>query len=159
MKSIQAQWVLGFIPTNQLPEIAADALSAGIESKSLVELAGLNGMETDDARKAFERALNELGYKSMEKADALRNYATTVSISMVESSLAPLEGAKRIWRATLAANLTNFHDLDTFIYAASELEDRPQDKGLFEKAILEEAARWSVKETPAARTSDERELT
>jgi hypothetical protein len=50
-----------------------------------------------------------------------------------------LEGAKRIWQATLNAELNGFHDLDGFIYAASELEERPEDKALFEKAIIEEA--------------------
>lgn len=143
LKSVQAQWVLGLIPTNELPDIAAKALSAGIESKSLLVLAGLNGSETDEARKLFGQALNELGCRSMEKAEALGRYAKIVSTLILASEVAPLEGAKRIWQATRKAELNGFHDLDGFIYAASELEERPEDKALLEKAIIEEATSWS----------------
>ena len=52
------------------------------------------------------------------------------------------DGAKEIWRATLKARIDGFHELDAFIYAASEMEDRPQERNLFEKAIMEEAKRW-----------------
>ena len=143
LKSIQAEWVLGLIATNDLPDIAAKAVSAGIESKSLVELAGLNGNETDEARKLFGQALNELGCRSMEKAEALGRYAKIVSTLILASEVAPLEGAKRIWQATRKAELNGFHDLDGFIYAASELEERPEDKALLEKAIIEEARSWT----------------
>ncbi|MDR3414384.1 MAG: hypothetical protein P4L87_26060 [Formivibrio sp.] len=146
LKSIQAQWVLGLIPADDLPDIAAKAVSAGIESKSLIELAGLNGSDTDETRKLFEQALNELGFGSMRKIDALRHYARFISAAILNSELAPLEGAKRIWQASRRSTLPDFHDLDAFIYAASELEDRPQDRVLFEKAILAEAARWGTPE-------------
>ena len=148
LESVNAQWVLGLIPTDDLRDIATKALSAGIESKSLVELAGLNRSETDEARKLFEHALNELGCERMGKMDALRNYARVVSASILESDLTPLEGAKRIWQATLGSAPMNFHDLDAFIYAASELESRPQDRAFFEQAILDEAARWGTPESP-----------
>jgi hypothetical protein len=142
LKSIQAQWVLGLIRSDDLPDIATQALSGGIESKSLVELAGLAGNETHEARKLFDQALSELGCKGMEKTDALKRYAKIVSALILALEITPLEGAKRIWRATLNARIDEFHDLDGFIYAASELEDRPEDKALFEKGIIEEARRW-----------------
>jgi hypothetical protein len=143
MKSVQAQWVLGMILADNLPDVAAEALSAGIESKSLIELAGLSRSETDEARKLFGQALIELDCQKMEKAEALGRYAKIVSTLILASNVTPLEGAKRIWQATLKAELKGFHDLDGFIYAASELEDRPKDTALFEKAIIEEAKSWS----------------
>jgi hypothetical protein len=143
LKSTQAQWVLGLIPSDDLPAIAGQALADGIESKSLIELAGLGRSEMQEARNLFERSLNELGCKSMEKAEALGRYAKIVSTLILASEVAPLEGAKRIWQATRKAGLNGFHDLDGFIYAASELEERPEDKALFEKAIIEEAKSWS----------------
>jgi hypothetical protein len=149
LKSVQAQWVLGLILSDDLPDIAAKALAKGIESKSLIELAGLNGCETDEAKKLFGQALGELGFKNMETIDALKNYARFVSTAMLEAELMPLEGAKLIWQASRRLNLPDFHDLDGFIYAASELEDRPQDKELFEKVILEEAQRWRHFQTGA----------
>ena len=143
LKSIQAQWILGLIPGDDLIDIAADALAQGVKSKSLVELAGLSQNETQEAQRLFQRALDEIGQAGMVKADALKHYAKIVSASILASEVAPMEGAKRIWRATLNANVEGFHDLDGFIYAASELENRPEDEELFEKAIREEAGRWS----------------
>jgi len=144
LKSIHARWSLGLIRSNDLPNIAADALSNGFESKSLVELAALSQTETDEAPKLFECAMNELGQEVMSKADALKIFARVTSASILASELTPLEGAKRIWRATVDAGVKGFHDLDPFIYAASEMEDRPEDRPFFERAILEEAKRWGI---------------
>jgi uncharacterized protein YbjT (DUF2867 family) len=143
IKSTQAEWILGLIPRDDLVDIAAEALAQGIKSKHLVELAGLSQTETQEAERLFERALDEIGQPGMVKADALKQYARIVSALILASKIAPLEGAKRIWRATLKAGIEGFHDLDGFIYAASELEDRPEDKELFESAIRDEARRWS----------------
>lgn len=148
LKSIQAEWVLGLIPTDDLPEVGAKVLSAGIESKSLRMLAGLDEHETDEARKLFEQALIELGCQSMEKAEALGRYAKIVSTLILASEVTPLEGARRIWQATRKAELNGFHDFDGFIYAASELEERPEAKALFERAIIAEATSWSSFEEP-----------
>jgi len=82
----------------------------------------------------------------MLKTDALRKYAKQIATSILTSEVSPLEGARLIWRATLKAGVQGFRELDGFIYAASELEDRPQDKELFEKAITEEAKRWSERD-------------
>ena len=143
LKSTQALWVLGLIPSDDLPDIATQALTQGIDSKSLLELSGLTGNEPQEARKLFTQALNELGCKDIEKADALKLYAKTISSLILALGITPLEGAKRIWQATLTARIEGFHDLDGFIYAASEMEDRPGDKALFETGIIEEARRWS----------------
>lgn len=143
MKSIQARWVLGIILSDDLPDIAIEALSAGIESRSLIDLAGLNRSETDEARKLFGQALIELGCQNMEKATALRHYAKIVSATILASDVTPFEGAKKIWQVWLETHLYGFHDLDGFIYAASEWEDRPEDKAFFEGKILEEAKIWN----------------
>jgi hypothetical protein len=138
-----ALWVLGLVGSNRLPEIAANAISRGVESKALVELAGLSMNDTQDASRLFEQASAELGQSSMTKPQALARYATIVSRSILASEITPLEGAKRIWRARVDSGVEGCHDYDGFIYAASELEDRPEDKTLFEKVILEEAKKWT----------------
>jgi len=139
---IRTQWALGLIPADDLPNIAAEALSAGIESKSLITLAGLVGTATDEARRLFDQALNELNCEPIERSDALRQYARIISAWILDSKISAKDGAKRIWQATLASGLANFHDLDPFVYAVSELESRPKERAFFEKAILDEAARW-----------------
>lgn len=128
LKTAQAQWVLGLIPSDELPSIAMHALSASIESKYLVKLAILARDEMRDSSNLFERSLSELGYKSMEKIDALKHYAALVSTLILASEVTPLEGARRIGLARSNAKIDGFHDLDGFIYAVSEMVDRPKDK-------------------------------
>lgn len=140
--SIQARWVLGIIPVDDLPDIAAGALCAGFESKSLLELAATSRRETDETRRLFNRALNELGLEPMSKSDALRLYANYISAAMLASEITPLNGAKQIWNAVLDSGMECFHDLDPFIYAASEMEDRRGETEFFEQEILKEAKRW-----------------
>src|SRR6266699_2922699 len=77
------------------------------------------------------------GKRRMLKTDALRRYAKQISTSILTTEVSPFDGAKLIWRATLKAGVQGFHELDGFIYAASEMEDRPKEKGFFEKAIKE----------------------
>lgn len=139
LKFLEAMWVLGFIPPEDLPGIAANGLAQGIDSKSLRELACLSPEEFQAASRLFKLALAELGQGTMGKRDALMQFAKNVSASILTTRMQPLDGAKLIWQAALDANLPGFHELDGFIYAASELEDRPEDRELFERAICEEA--------------------
>lgn len=142
LRLIQARWILGLIPSEELPELAAGLLSRGVESRSLVELAG-SPSQASGMRDVFNEALDELGCRTMEPTEALRVYAMAVSTSILDGETRPLEGAKSIWRATLLVGAHGWHELDPFIYAASEAEDRPEDRELFERAILEEAKKWA----------------
>jgi hypothetical protein len=141
IKWIQAKWVLGLIASPELPEIATGLLVRGFETPSLVELAGLSRNE-GGAADLFNEALNELECGAMEPMEALRRYAKEVSASILSGDTPPLEGARAIWRMSLSVGLSGVHDFDTFEYAFSEAEDRPQDRDFFEQAILEEAKRW-----------------
>ncbi len=147
LKRIEALWVLGLLSSDELPDLAAEALAQGFESKSLVELAGCLPDETDDIRRLFNRSLREItGKRRMLKTDALRIYAKQISTAILTSEISPLDGARLVWRATLKAGVRGFHELDGFVYSASEMEDRPEDKRLFEKVIGEEAKRWSERD-------------
>ena len=143
LKLVYAEWLLGLVTSDDLPDIAIRAISSGIESGSILRLASLAKTESMEAVKLFDRGLMELGYKAITKVDALRIYATEVSRLILEERLSPLEGARLIWRAKLNSGNDDFHELDGFIYAASEMEERPNDKRLFEKAIFEESRRWA----------------
>jgi hypothetical protein len=144
LKGTEAFWTLGLIPVDDLPNLAADAIAQGFESKALIQLAGVAPVEAQEASSLFQKALWQLGLGTMLKTDALKHYAKEVSNRILNSEVTPLEGAKDIWRVALTTRITGFHDLDPFIYAASELEERPAEKDLFEKAIMEEAKRWST---------------
>src|SRR2546429_3242956 len=147
LEKIEALWVLGLLSADELPDLATKALAQGFKSKSLVELARCSTDETEEIRRLFDQSLREItGKRKMLQTDALRHYAKQISVSILSKEASPLDGAKLIWRATVKARVEGFHELDPFIYAASEMEDRPQDKELFEKAIREEANRWSERD-------------
>lgn len=139
----EALWVLALLPTEEIPALASDWLAQGLESQSLVELAICSPDESEDIRRRYNLVLSEFGCGGMSQTEALKRYAKYVSGSILTSELTPLVGARLVWRATLNAGLRDFHDLDAFIYAASEMEDRPQDRRFFEQAIRDEAKRWS----------------
>ncbi len=138
----EAQWVLGMLPPERLPDIAVSALQNGLDSDALRILAGLSGSEIDDASKLFEEALKSLGRGQMSKKDAVRLYARTISGQILRGEMEPYAGAKKIWEAALKASEPEFHEVDPFIYAASEYEDRPEDHKFFNNAIRKEAQRW-----------------
>lgn len=148
LNDTKALWVLGLIPSETLPQLATDALVQGYDSESLVELAGQSGEDVEKARRLFARSLEELSPSTMRTEDALRQYARMVALLILASTISPLDGARQIWSAMRSARMSDFHDLDAFVYAASELEDRPEDRELFENAILTEARRWSRFEMP-----------
>ena len=137
----EALWVLGMLPTEDLPDLAADAIAQGIELEALVKLAGCSPQESQEIAQLFDDFLKQKG-GGMSKMHALQLYAKIVSQQILESKVTAQDGAKEIWRATLKARIDGFHELDAFIYATSEMEDRPQERNLFEKAIMEEARRW-----------------
>jgi hypothetical protein len=135
----QAFSVLGMLPREKLPAIAQRALEQGLDDPSLRILAGLTNGELDEAVVRFAKTLTGLGYGAMEKADALRICINVISLQIIKSEIAPYEGARLIWRA--AREVDGSHEADPFIYAASEYEDRPNDRQFFAREILKEAKR------------------
>ncbi len=140
---IESMWVLGLLHNEELPELAASALAEGFESEGILQLAICSHDETEEIQKFFEQILAENGMGGMSKIEALKHYAKQISNSILSAEITPLDGAKLIWQATINAKERGFHDLDSFIYAASEMEGRPEDKEFFENAIREEARRWA----------------
>lgn len=139
----QAMMILGILTTDRLPEIAIEALEAGEDSSALRILAGLTQCELAEAPKIFELVLKELEIPMLTRSEAARIYAVDICVQIVSKQISPLEGANRIWDASIRVNDPYFHDLDPFIYAASELQNRPLDRDFFEREILKEARSWA----------------
>ena len=142
-----AMWTLGLLPTEELPSLGVKALLAGRDTPSLRRLAGLSDQDRDEARELFRNILNELG-KVPTKTEALRQFARSVCLQIEDGSLTPYKGARRIFNATVEASIEGFHEMDPFIYAASEYEDRPEDRAFFDNAIRAEARRLLQKWSP-----------
>ncbi|KFX60643.1 hypothetical protein [Paraburkholderia fungorum] len=138
----EALRVLGLLDDQGLIEMASRALLEGDRRDAVVQLAICTSDEAGEIRKLFGQILLEVGVEGMLTIDALRHYAKRISESILTGSVSPVDGAKAIWRASLGANLIDFHEVDSFIYAASEADDRPWERDFFERAIVDEAKRW-----------------
>jgi len=135
----QAFWMLGMLPREKIPGIAQEALEQGLDDPSLRILAGLTEGELDQATSRFEKTLAAMGFKAPEMSGALRICIRAISTQIVNNEIAPYEGARLIWRA--ARKVDGSHEGDPFIYAASEYEDRPNDRQFFASEIVREAKR------------------
>lgn len=137
----EALFVLDLLPSDKLPEVAVSALVDGINNRPMQILAGLTSGELQTARELFTQALLLLDRGKLSKEEAVRRYTRFVSRQILSGEVPPYEGARKIWGASTKINV-EFHDVDPFIYAASEYEDRPEDREFFKKEILLEAQRW-----------------
>ena len=138
---IEAKWILGLMPPEAMVATAEAAITEGIDSAELVELAGLGRSEASAAGDLFRAYLGQAGRGNMSKEVALTIYAKEISRAIINGDVPPAEGAKTIWSVQRSLGLSGFHALDGFIYAASEIDDRPKERKTFEEGIIEEARR------------------
>ncbi len=137
---VASERLLGLIDVAGLSSAALAALEDDLDVPSLVALAGLSkNADEQEARSLFDRALGELNMTAPSRRDAVLCLSEQFAHRIVRGTIAPYEGAKRIWDLTRRGGTERIHELDPFIYAASEWEDRPEDRVRFERAIIDEA--------------------
>ena len=96
--------------------------------------------EVDEAGPLVDRALAEVGAPGRTQRAAVLRLAREVAKAISADAMRPYDGAKQIWELTLRVPAEHFPDLDPFVYAASEWEDRPEDRPLFDQGIRAAAA-------------------
>jgi hypothetical protein len=84
----------------------------------------------------FERAIQELGWKTPDRRSAAARYARCVSQLILKGEVTPYDGARGVWEACLAVRDTSFHDLAPFIYAGSEYRDRPKVRAMKTESLV-----------------------
>jgi hypothetical protein len=127
--------VIGQLRSDELPEIATQALERGLDSPSLRELAGLSAMGSREARDLFQAAVGEFGMVMPTKEEALLRLVRKTASEIVSGDVPPYEGARWIWR--YAANeVEEEGDLRIFIGLASEREDHPESAGSIDAEIV-----------------------
>jgi hypothetical protein len=101
--------------------------------------------DAEGAEAVWMDALCELSVVVPDRRTAAAVLARCMARLILSGDIEPYRGAKRISEASLAVNDPDFHDLDTFIYAADEWEEeRPEDRGFFDEIIVQEAHRWAA---------------
>jgi hypothetical protein len=136
---VAAEVVLGLLGPAELPMVATAALEDGLDSPALVALASIGEDDPSKARALFDQALDQADLSLPSPREAVIYLAQRSAAEIVQGTVAPYSGAKRIWDLTLRVPGVEVGDLDPFIYAASEWEERPEDRALFERAIRSEA--------------------
>ncbi len=133
---VAAKLVLGLAGPEDLPGAADAALNGGLVSPALI---ALSDADISEARALFDRALNELSVPKPNQREAVMLLARGVASEITNGTIAPYAGAKQIWDLTLCVSIEPISELDPFIYAASEWEERPEDRVKFEQDIVREA--------------------
>ena len=149
LRLLAARELLHFVGPAALVSAAADALGQGVDSPSIRQLAGMDSGEGDDVRAVFDTALRELGIEKPSPREATMLIAAEVARRIEASTVSPYEGAKEIWHLAVGLHPEHFPELDPFVYAASEWDERPRDQQLFAAGIL--AAAHDLVVTQAAR--------
>jgi len=134
-----AKLALGLVHSEELIQLAAAALASGLDTQSLRLLAGLGSFESDEAIPLFEKALVELEVETPCKGDAVMTLAVYKAARISSGGLDAAIGAKQISDLTLLVPEEEFSRLDPFVYAASEWDDRPEDRDAFLTGILSAA--------------------
>lgn len=128
--------VLGLLRSEDLVDVGAAALEDGCDSPALRVLAGLTLAEADEARATFDRTLSELNVAIPSKRDAVMRLARETAKGILSGTTGAYEGAKQIWDLSLRVPDEELPELDTFVYAAGEWEDRPEDRRVFDDGIV-----------------------
>jgi hypothetical protein len=140
-----ALWHLGLLEPEALPEVAQGGLGEGNDSPQLRIVAALSSSEAmHQGQMYFAGALRELGRVTDSRAEAARLCARIVSQEILGNRMDAMVGARMLWDVSLSVDDPQFHELDPFIYAASEYEERPNEKALFEIGVRREATRFAA---------------
>jgi hypothetical protein len=134
LELVACKEVLGLLRPEHLPVVAAQALHEGHDSPLLRKLAGLSD-GASEARALFHRCLAELNVKTPTKRDAVVLLAREIALSIIRGDVDPYKGAQEVWQLTLLAD-EGVPELDSFVYAASEWNERPADHDVFEEGVV-----------------------
>lgn len=129
----------GLLLLDDFAEIGMGAMLDGCDSPALRILAGLRPEEAHEARALFEQTLAELNIPKPSERDAVMHLAREVAKRILSGATTPYEGATEIWDLTHCLEDPRTSELDGFVYAWSEWEDRPEDHRIIESWIMTEA--------------------
>lgn len=133
-----AELVLGHIDSDSIPDIATDALLAGLDTPYLCEAAGSTNGGRREPEFLFERALNELAIEMPSRSEAMDVLLFDCLVEMANGARDRVETAHWIWR-NVYGQIEPEGDLRIFVGLASEHDDHPTEHQLLADAIGEAA--------------------
>ena len=124
----------GRLASEDLPEIAIEALVRGLDSPALRVLAGQARWDVRDSSDLFRVALDELGIELLDADRAQWQLATRTAGHMVTGRIGAARGANELWLAY--QQIRDNGDLRIFVGLASTLDDHPEEVEHIEAAII-----------------------
>jgi hypothetical protein len=140
--SLHAAYVLGLANHEDIYEFAIRELREPVDD-NLLAICICDKTDQECVINAAQDLFTSHGLIDVSMQDVLRTLAFEISTRILDGSLPVRSGAELLVYAVLRSELTDFHELDAFRYAVSEMEERPNDIAFFERALIEEAARWA----------------
>lgn len=135
LQTALTRFIVGSLPSDDLPDIAAHALASGLDSPSLRSLAGASRAEPREARDLFLAAVSELGFRIPSETEARRALVRLWAHQMIDGTLTPCEGSRLIWWEGWE-ELGRPDDLTVFVSLASQWEDSPAYRADLERDML-----------------------
>ena len=136
LRLLAAKSLLGFVGPDAVAAGATRALQEGVDSPSIRRLAGMDGADGEDIRDALRAVLAELAIAMPTEREAAILVSTEIAGRIVQGTVPPYDGAKDIWSIARGLSPADLPELDAFVYAASEWEDRPRDRNRFAAGIV-----------------------
>ncbi len=123
LKRAATFWTFYPLPSEQLPEIASDALAEGYDSPSLRTLAGVTNPIMSEVEPLFRKALDELSIPIPDFSDSGKSIALYYAKAIVSGDVSPYEGARTLWNIYNEDKVEIHNELLVFVGLASEYED------------------------------------
>jgi hypothetical protein len=136
----------GSLPSEDLPEIATEALVRGLDSPTLRVLAGQSRDDVRDSAELFRVALDELGIDLRDADSAQWDLAERTAGDIVAGRIGPARGATELWLAY--RNVRDNGDLRIFVGLASMLDDHPEDAEQIEADVVAAARELLARPAP-----------
>lgn len=97
-----ANYALGNVSHSKIPEIGINGLKEGLDSESLIILAGLSERDNSfEILHYFDKALQELNVKMPEKEDAVFVLMAYYLDAVLDGEIDPVEGVGKIYNDIL----------------------------------------------------------
>ena len=143
-----AAWQLAArsLPSEDLPEIATDALVRGLDSPALRILAGQPRGDVRESADLFRAALDELGIDLPDADSAQWHLVRRTARDIVAGRVTPADGASELFLAYF--KVRDSGDLRIFVGLASVLDDLPQDAARIGDQIVAAAQELLARPAP-----------
>jgi hypothetical protein len=134
------------LASEDLPEIATEALVRGLDSPALRVLAGQSRDDVRDSAELFRVALDEIGIDLPDADSAQWHLARRAAGDIVAGRIGPAHGATELWLAY--RKVRDNGDLRVFVGLASMLDDHPEDAEQIEADMVAAARELMARPAP-----------